>query len=93
MGIGASTIYYFLVTIALTVFVPTPEGKTIEEAKRDLVPFYWLFVGVMLVCTPLLFFVMPETKDVTLEEIEDQMAREKFISIEWRRKKTRITYS
>lgn len=90
MGIGSVTIYYFLLTIALLKFVPTPEDDTINE-MNSMVPYFWFFVGVMLVCSSLLYFIMPETKDVTLEKIEDQMARKKIISIKWRRKKSTIT--
>lgn len=88
MGIGASTNYYFLITMALGTIIP-PEEKY-NEIKASMVPVLWIFVGVMSVCTFLLFFVMPETKDITLEEVEDQMAQGKFISVKWGRKKSTI---
>ncbi|KAK7574331.1 hypothetical protein V9T40_011522 [Parthenolecanium corni] len=82
VGIGASLIYNYLITIALSLFIPTDDNN---EVNANMVPVLWIFVGMMSVCSFFLFFVMPETKDISLEEVENQMKLlVKFIEQEFR---------
>lgn len=53
----------------------------------------WIYVGIMCIGTILLYFIMPETKDISLEEVEDKMTGRKSVDAKRRRKEEIIWFN
>lgn len=72
LGVCVSTGYFSFVTFLLVKLVP------ILEFKAGIVAALALFLGLVIICSFLLFFIMPETKELSLEDIEDVITQGKF---------------
>ena len=58
--------------VSTTLLVPNL--LLVPNVVPNLVPTYgtfYSFSAVMLVCTPVIYFILPETKDMSLEMIEN----------------------
>lgn len=71
-GICVSTGYFCFFTFLLTKTVP------FVVSFGGIVSALGFFIAILLLCTILLYFIMPETKELTSQQIEDEITRGKL---------------
>lgn len=72
MGVTLTVMYYSFVTFILVNTVP------LLIHRVNIVAALYLFAGLVFAFSCVSYFIMPETKQCTLEQVEDEICKKKL---------------